>query len=204
MEATTSPGRPREFDPDEVLDVAVEVFWRRGPESTSMRDLEAELGISQSSIYNSFGSKGDLFNAALDRYEQRVHDELVAPLEAGGVDAVLDFLDSLLGWITDDGHRGCLVTNLMASRSEDRDVAQRTRGFRDRMRQALAGALRCEPGLSGDEADAQAELVLTAALGLSVSASGGAATAELAGMIEATKTVVAPDRCTNRSIADQQ
>jgi len=57
-----------EFDPDIVLDQAVELFWERGYEATSVADLVEHLGISKASLYNTFGSKHQLYLKALDRY----------------------------------------------------------------------------------------------------------------------------------------
>lgn len=191
MTETSHSGRPREFDHASVLDAAVDVFWRRGFGATSMRELETELGISQSSIYNAYGSKRRLLEAALDRYEARVCSELVTPLgSTGGVDAVVEFLDSLQRWVTDGGNRGCLVINLMVGQSDDPDLARRTGSFRDRLRRALVGAFRAEPGVTDGEATSYAELILTVALGLSVASRGGASTAELTGMVQATQAHV--------------
>jgi len=60
--------RSPEFDPDIVLDQAVALFWERGYEATSVADLVEHLGISKASLYNSFGSKHQLYLRALDRY----------------------------------------------------------------------------------------------------------------------------------------
>jgi len=61
-------GRPREFDPDQALDRALEVFWRRGYEGASMADLTEAMGITKPSLYAAFGNKEELFRKALDRY----------------------------------------------------------------------------------------------------------------------------------------
>ncbi|MPZ63500.1 MAG: TetR family transcriptional regulator [Propionibacteriales bacterium] len=102
---SATSGRPRDWDTDHVLDEALELFWRKGYRSTTTRELEASLGLSQSSIYNAFGSKAELLTAALDRYESRIDAALVAPLEASdrGLEAVDDFLTAVHRWITHDG-----------------------------------------------------------------------------------------------------
>lgn len=64
-------GRPREFDIDEALQRAMDLFWRQGYEGTSMADLTRELGITRPSLYAAFGSKEGLFLKALDLYEAR-------------------------------------------------------------------------------------------------------------------------------------
>ena len=62
--------RPREFDEAIVLDAAVNCFWTRGSEATSVPDLAAEMGITGPSLYNAFGDKRALFRTALERYVQ--------------------------------------------------------------------------------------------------------------------------------------
>ena len=60
--------RPKEFDPDEVLDRALDVFWEKGFEGTSVQDLVDHMGINRGSIYGTFGDKHRLFQQALERY----------------------------------------------------------------------------------------------------------------------------------------
>jgi AcrR family transcriptional regulator len=60
--------RPREFDPDLVLDRAVELFWAKGYEGTSISDLEEHLGMGRQSLYGAFGDKHELYVKAMDRY----------------------------------------------------------------------------------------------------------------------------------------
>ncbi len=61
-------GRPREFDVDKALDLALQVFWRKGYEGASMADLTEAMGITKPSLYAAFGNKEELFRKALDRY----------------------------------------------------------------------------------------------------------------------------------------
>jgi AcrR family transcriptional regulator len=67
----TTRGRPRSFDRDTALDKAVQLFWRRGYEGTSVRDLAEELHIGMPSLYNAFGGKQQLFVEALDAYDKK-------------------------------------------------------------------------------------------------------------------------------------
>ena len=60
--------RPREFDEEAVLDAAVQCFWARGYESTSVKDLMEATGLTAASLYNAYGDKRAMFRTALDRY----------------------------------------------------------------------------------------------------------------------------------------
>ncbi len=62
-------GRPREFDPETALSVALDLFWRKGFEGTSLSDLTEAMGISRPSLYAAFGNKERLFRLVLDRYQ---------------------------------------------------------------------------------------------------------------------------------------
>jgi AcrR family transcriptional regulator len=50
------------------LNAAIDCFWHRGYEATSVRDLAASMGLSGPSLYNAFGDKRALFVRALERY----------------------------------------------------------------------------------------------------------------------------------------
>lgn len=66
-----SSGRPRAFDRLRALEAAMEVFWERGYEGTTLADLTAAMGINRPSLYGAFGNKEDLFCEALALYEAR-------------------------------------------------------------------------------------------------------------------------------------
>ena len=61
-------GRPREFNAEQALEQAMEVFWARGYEATSLQDLIGAMEISKSSFYEAFGSKRELFLSAIGHY----------------------------------------------------------------------------------------------------------------------------------------
>ncbi|MEP6841255.1 MAG: TetR/AcrR family transcriptional regulator [Bradyrhizobium sp.] len=106
--------RPRAFDEEKVLDVAMQCFWRRGFEATSVRDLAEEMGINGPSLYNTFGDKRALFARALGRYAERWMRERIERLdrEASGKSAIQLFLQELIERsIKDKQRRGCLIVN---------------------------------------------------------------------------------------------
>lgn len=61
-------GRPRTFDPDTALRQALDLFWERGYEGTSLSDLAEAMGIASASIYACFGSKENLFRQVMELY----------------------------------------------------------------------------------------------------------------------------------------
>lgn len=106
--------RPREFDEEEVLDAAIECFWRRGLEATSVRDLAEATGISQPSLYNAFGDKRELFAQALERYATQRMRERVKRLEQKHPpkEAIRAFFRELVTHtLSDPDRRGCLIVN---------------------------------------------------------------------------------------------
>lgn len=60
--------RLREFDEEKALDAAMQVFWEKGFEATTLTDLTSRMGIQRPSIYSAFGDKKELFEAALRKY----------------------------------------------------------------------------------------------------------------------------------------
>ena len=73
-------GRPRQFDKNDALDAAMQLFWRHGYESTSLDQLKRAMGgLSAASFYGAFGSKESLYREALARY-LGTHGQVVAPL----------------------------------------------------------------------------------------------------------------------------
>jgi AcrR family transcriptional regulator len=61
-------GRPRTFDPEAALRTALDLFWERGYEGTSLNDLAQAMGIASASIYACFGSKEELFRKVMALY----------------------------------------------------------------------------------------------------------------------------------------
>ncbi|ASR48114.1 TetR/AcrR family transcriptional regulator [Paenibacillus kribbensis] len=68
--------RYKEFEVNEVLDKAVQLFWMQGYEKTSMQELVDFMGIHRRSIYDTFGDKHALFMNALKRYEAIQSNEM--------------------------------------------------------------------------------------------------------------------------------
>jgi len=106
--------RPKEFEQDAALERAMNLFWENGYEATSIRDLIAYVGISSSSIYNTFGDKQDIYRAALERYRRVEYEQvrqLLAvprPLRETLAGMFAELIDDL---IADEGRRGSFTLN---------------------------------------------------------------------------------------------
>jgi TetR/AcrR family transcriptional repressor of nem operon len=106
--------RPKEFDPDHAVAEAMEVFWAQGYGPTSPQQLADRLHIGKGSLYNTFGSKRQLFDLALRRYlDLRV--EALADWQQGAGPAKERLRETLLFLLKIDrgqpDPRGCLAIN---------------------------------------------------------------------------------------------
>ncbi|HEX7656767.1 MAG TPA: TetR/AcrR family transcriptional regulator [Sphingomonas sp.] len=107
---TPIKGRPREFDVDEALAAALNVFWSKGYEGASLTDLTEAMGITRPSLYAAFGNKESLFRKALDLYEQEKLAYMRGALEAPTAKGVAERLlrGSLANQCSDCEPKGCL------------------------------------------------------------------------------------------------
>jgi TetR/AcrR family transcriptional regulator, transcriptional repressor for nem operon len=106
--------RPREFDEAKALEKAIQCFWERGYEATSMRDLETKMGISAPSLYNTYGDKHALFAQALERYLDRSARALIKRFEDSlpPKQAIRRFIREIIKHSTNDRERrGCFLVN---------------------------------------------------------------------------------------------
>ena len=107
-------GRPRNFDPDLVLENAMQLFWSQGYEATSLQDLLAATGLSKSSLYESFGNKQSLFEAAFTRYFETRARHMLERLEQA--ESPLGFVRECLLSVLEDAQRGtprgCMLVNV--------------------------------------------------------------------------------------------
>jgi len=109
--------RHKEFDRDEALHKAMEVFWSRGYEAASIQELVNQMGINRQSLYDTFGDKHALYLQALDRYRQMDFYKLSELLErAGPVKKNLRqlFEGVVEGALCGRERRGCFMGNAMS------------------------------------------------------------------------------------------
>ncbi|MFJ9723078.1 TetR/AcrR family transcriptional regulator [Streptomyces sp. NPDC101209] len=138
--------RTKEFDPEAALQAALELFWQRGYEATSMSDLVDHLGIGRASIYATFGSKHELYLKALDRYDRAGLEPIMRELSGPGpaLPAVRAVVRRYATEAADDRLRrsGCLVTNTAAELApHDPAAARRVERNWDQLETVLHSAL---------------------------------------------------------------
>ena len=128
--------RDKQFDVDDALDRALETFWARGYESTSMDDLLAEMGINRGSFYDTFKSKHDVMIDSLKRYdrEYRRADLRASAVGRSPKEAILTLFKAMAeGDRGPHGQHGCFLVNCALELApKDDQVARIVRcGFRD-------------------------------------------------------------------------
>lgn len=109
--------RHKEFNRDEALQKAMEVFWSRGYEAASIQDLVKHMGINRQSLYDTFGDKHALYLQALDRYGEVESRRMLEFLDRpGSVKKTLrQFFDDVVeGSLGKGQRRGCFMGNAMS------------------------------------------------------------------------------------------
>jgi TetR/AcrR family transcriptional repressor of nem operon len=138
-------GRRKEFDREEVLDRAMQLFWCKGFEATSVQDLLDEMGINRGSFYDTFGDKRSLFLAAVDRYNETFLSKLQANLQSqeSAKSAIIQTIKDLAARAAADAQRrGCLVTNSVVELApHDPEAAERASSCLEQMETAFYEAL---------------------------------------------------------------
>lgn len=193
--------RTKEFDPEEALEAAMELFWRRGYEATSMRSLLEGMGVGRGSFYDTYGDKRALFLAALDRFEKNRTTWALEVLETSpspvaGIEEVFGrTLESLVGY---EPRRGCLLANSAVELApHDPEVAAHISGYVRRLEGAFEDALERARKMGeipkGSNPKALARFLVTSLHGLRVMARAGAERETLEDAVGVTLKAVKPD-----------
>jgi AcrR family transcriptional regulator len=172
--------RPRAFDEGQVLDQAMDVFWRQGYDGASMADLTKAMGLNSPSIYAAFGNKRGLFEAVLARYDERRIDyaqQMISGKTA--CDVAERMLYGAVEWLTMPGEpRGCLLIQTgLAVGGDGADIPDVLARRRQRLEKRLAERFE-QAKIDGDlatdsDCKALARYLQTVFSGLAVQAAAG-------------------------------
>ncbi|MGR3712892.1 MAG: TetR/AcrR family transcriptional regulator [Shimia sp.] len=167
--------RPKSQSRENLLDSALEAFWKIGYHVASVGDLVRETGVSRAGIYRDFDSKENLFHACLDRYQATVVTPAFGPVEAdgAGIGAIEIYLNTLLKRFenSSDFGRGCLVGNTLTQvSSSEAETRTKLNAHYDRLtsgfRQVLMNENACDNRLSQAEIDDLARYAMISVQGL--------------------------------------
>jgi len=163
----------RQFDESEMLEKALEVFWRKGMRATTMMDLAEATGVQRGSLYNAYGGKEDIFLLAFDDYVAAFLAAAAEALKAPDPeDALRSLFDvAIANMISGSPARGCLSTRTAAEAAlEDPRLQARLRGMLDDLHLIVLVALSAEGARTrlAVTPDQAADLVVTFTRGLAV------------------------------------
>jgi AcrR family transcriptional regulator len=171
--ASMTVGRPRSFDPDDVEDVAMTLFWERGFDGVSISDLTDATGVNRRSIYAEFGSKEELFERAKRRYVDGPGGYVATALTRATAREVVEALVHGAADASSGDTHGCLLVGNALGLAEFRDAAAHELARRlDRA--AAAGELP-----DGVDTMTLARWICAVCQGISIQARSGATRAEL-------------------------
>ncbi|WP_426670457.1 TetR/AcrR family transcriptional regulator [Mucilaginibacter sp. McL0603] len=134
--------RKKNFDENIVLERAVNLFSRKGYNATTAQDMVDELGISRSSLYDTFIDKRTIFIKSLKRYEELTTDILINMLEAAknperAINLI--FHDTIQQSVADNSLKGCLMVNTTVELvNDDKEIADIVRNNNQKFEAALA------------------------------------------------------------------
>lgn len=136
---------PKGYKREEALDRAIELFRRQGYSATSTAELVDALGMNRKSMYAEFGSKQELFEAALERYTEVNLSRVLAPIEAPDANAQT-IRDAFLGYASASETKfsglGCLMANTAVERAAlDPGSARFVDAYLDRLMKGFRNAL---------------------------------------------------------------
>jgi AcrR family transcriptional regulator len=195
--STARRGRPPSFDRDEALAAAMNVFWAKGYEGSTLEDLlEAMGGITAPSLYNAFGSKAALFKEAVDLYLSTIASKAVealdkAPSARAGVESMLRA--AIEGFCRPGGPRGCMLASSAAKCTHGNEgVEEYVRSLRLKAPDAIKRRLK----RASDEGELPASVdagrmtafYATVAQGIGARAGDGVSRAELMSVVDGAMT----------------
>lgn len=178
-------GRPRAFDPEEALEKALEVFWQKGYEGTSLTDLTKAMGINKPSLYSTFGNKEGLFLKAIDLYSNRPCGFFTPALaQATASEVIASLLKGAALSLADKSHpQGCVIVQGALACSEQ-NSSIKTALIQRRLEGEIALQERFERALAEGEfingsPEVLARYLMTLINGMTIQSTNGASSEQL-------------------------
>lgn len=109
-------GRPKTFDRDRVVGVAMESYWREGVDGISLNELCRRAGVSKPGLYREFGGEDGLMDATLAHYAETVLAPSLEPIMSGRpfVEVLTEVVETLTD-VNRAGPAGCLLVRMQQS-----------------------------------------------------------------------------------------
>lgn len=164
-------GRPRQFETDAALELAMRVFWAKGYEATTLPDLLGAMRISRGSFYKAFHDKRAVYLAALERYNRTRVEDTVTMLQSPGNGTGKERIESLFKALSERPDRsGCFLCNAAVDRApHDPEIEQRVNAMVQRLEQGFRLALEGDrPDIESYVLDETAKSLVVSYLGLQV------------------------------------
>lgn len=161
--------RVKMFDRNEALMKALYLFWNKGFETTSLTDLTTELNIGKGSFYDTYGSKRDIFDEALDVYKIQGYEtlDLIFSEKSNPIEGIKNFLEKHTEIMLEDSNtKGCFIANSTSELSNDEKISTFLKEHNSIMKSKLVNYLR--KGQFKEDVDVIADAILTHATGISV------------------------------------
>jgi TetR/AcrR family transcriptional regulator, transcriptional repressor for nem operon len=138
----------RQFDEQEVIAIALDVFWRKGLHDATMQDLAAATGVQRGSLYNAYGDKEAIFLRAFDQYAAQFLEAAGSALAQGDAATRLrNFLDLIVVNMTSGSPaRGCLTTRTAVDAGiSSKAVRERVQSVLSRLEELISKAISSAP-----------------------------------------------------------
>ena len=164
--------RKKEYIEEEVIEKAMDLFWRNGYKTTSIRMLEKEMGINQFSIYSSFGSKKGVFLESIKCYKGKIR-EITDKLKksSNGIEGIKQYFYDFIEF-SKESHvkKGCLVTNTANELGDNADsiVHNEVVKFTGEIRELFFNNLKMDTTKSEETINKQANYLIISMTGLSL------------------------------------
>ncbi|KIO53323.1 TetR/AcrR family transcriptional regulator [Flavobacterium hibernum] len=137
--------RTKEFKEDQVLDKAIEIFWHKGYNGTSAQDLVMHLGLSRSSLYDTFGDKQKLFAQSLRRYQKNAQDQIIELFDKSeNIKETLHdiFKQAVVESLDDRITKGCFMVNSSIELAmHDEEIAKIVKSNSQKMEEVFTNAV---------------------------------------------------------------